>query len=84
MTSLRKIPFLWLLIFLLSLLLLTAGGRLAPQDEETTFRMTANLIESGRANITEQTFTVEPQTYLGFLPAHPTAHVIDYLGGTRP
>ena len=58
----------WLLIFLLSLLLLTAGGRLAPQDEETTFRMTANLIEFGRTAITEQSFTVEPQTYRGFLP----------------
>jgi hypothetical protein len=68
MTRTRSIPFLCLLIFLTSFLLLTAGGRLAPQDEETTFRMTANLIESGRANITEQTFTVEPQTYPGFLP----------------
>jgi hypothetical protein len=62
------IPFLWLLTFLLSLLLLTAGGRIAPQDEETTFRMTANLIEYGRTTITEQTFAVAPQTYPGFLP----------------
>jgi len=64
----RRIPFLWLLIFLLAGLLLLAGGRIAPQDEETTFRMTANLIEDGRTTITEQTFTVEPQTFPGFLP----------------
>jgi hypothetical protein len=62
------VPFFWLLVFLVSLLLLTAGGRIAPQDEETTFRMTANLIESGRTTITEQYFTVEPQVYAGFLP----------------
>ena len=31
----RRIPFLWLFIFLLAFLLLTAGGRTAPQDEET-------------------------------------------------
>ena len=60
-----------LLIFLLALLLLTAGGRIAPQDEETTYRMTANLIEYGRDSITEQVLTVEPQTYPGFLPRTP-------------
>ena len=65
----RRVPFFWLLIFLLAFLLLTAGGRLAPQDEETTFRMTANLIEFGRTAITEQTITLEPQTYPGFLPS---------------
>ena len=69
MIRLRSIPFLWLLIFLVSCLLLTAGGRIAPQDEETTFRMTANLVEYGRATITEQTFAVEPQIYPGFLPS---------------
>ena len=57
----------WLLIFLLAALLLTAGGRIAPQDEETTFRMTANLWQ-GRLTITNQSITVEPQTYAGFLP----------------
>ncbi len=69
MIRLRSIPFGWLLIFLVSALVLTAGGRIAPQDEETTFRMTANLIEYGRATITDQEFTVEPQTYAGFLPS---------------
>ncbi len=69
MIRLRSIPFVWLFIFLVSGLLLTAGGRIAPQDEETTFRMTANLIEYGRTTITEQEFTVEPQTYSGFLPS---------------
>ncbi len=64
----RRIPFLWLLILLLAFLLLTAGGRIAPQDEETTFRMTANLLEYGRTTITEQNFTVAPQAYPGFLP----------------
>ncbi len=62
-------PLLGLLIFLLAFLLLMAGGRIAPQDEETTFRMTANFIEYGRTTITEQTFTVEPQAYPGFLPS---------------
>ena len=61
--------FFWLLIFLTALLLLTAGGRLAAQDEETTFRMTANLAESGRMAISEEYFTLEPQTFAGFLPA---------------
>ncbi len=64
----RRIPFSWLLIFLLAFLMLTAGGRIAPQDEETTYRMTADLIEYGRATITAQDFTVEPQSYPGFLP----------------
>ena len=62
-------PFVWLLICLLAGLLLTAGGRLAPQDEETTYRMTANLIEYGRWTITEQTITRDVQAYPGFLPA---------------
>ncbi len=65
----RRLPFFWLLIFLLAFLLLIAGGRIAPQDEETTFRMTANLVELGRTTITEQDFTVEPQSYPGFLPS---------------
>lgn len=69
MSRRRLSPFVWLLIFLLAGLLLTAGGRLAPQDEETTYRMTANLIEYGRWTITEQTITRERQTYPGFLPA---------------
>ncbi|NTU64844.1 MAG: hypothetical protein HGB05_15955, partial [Chloroflexi bacterium] len=64
----RRIPFLWLLIFLLALLSLMAGGRIAPQDEETTYRMAANLIESGRFTITTQEFTLEAQTFPGFLP----------------
>jgi hypothetical protein len=61
--------FLALVVFLLSFLLLAGGGRIAPQDEETTFRMTANLLELGRTTITEQEFTVEPQAYPGFLPS---------------
>ena len=65
----RLTPFIWLLVFLLSFLLLTAGGRLAPQDDETPYRTTANLIEYGRWTITEQTITIEPQSYPGFLPA---------------
>ena len=64
----RRIPFLWLLVFLLALLLLMAGGRIAPQDEETTYRMAANLIESRRFTITTQEFTLEAQTFPGFLP----------------
>ena len=58
-----------MLPLLMAMLLLTAGGRIAPQDEETTYRTTANLIEYGRWTITAQTLTVEPQTYPGFLPA---------------
>lgn len=64
----RRVPFGWLLIFLLSILLLCAGGRLAPRDEETTYRMTANLIERGQLTLTQQDFTVEPQAYAAFLP----------------
>jgi hypothetical protein len=64
----RSFPFSWLLIFLLAVLLLLAGGRTAPQDEETAYRMTANLIESGRFTITTQDFTLETQTFPGFLP----------------
>ena len=66
--SVRSIPFLGLLIFLLAFLLLIAGGRTAPQDEETAYRMAANLIEYGRLTITTQDFTLEPQTIPGFLP----------------
>ena len=69
MSRTRRVSFGWLLVFLLAVLLLTAGGRLAPQDEETTYRMTANLIEYGRWTITAQTLIVEPQAYPGFLPA---------------
>ncbi len=64
----RRVPFGWLLIFLLSILLLLAGGRLAPRDEETTYRMTANLIERGQLTLTQQDFTVDPQPYPAFLP----------------
>ncbi|NTU66284.1 MAG: glycosyltransferase family 39 protein, partial [Chloroflexi bacterium] len=64
----RRVSFGWLLIFLLSILLLLAGGRLAPRDEETTYRMTANLIERGQLTLTQQEFTVEPQPYAAFLP----------------
>jgi 4-amino-4-deoxy-L-arabinose transferase-like glycosyltransferase len=62
------VPYGWLLVFLLAFLLLSAGGHIAPQDEETTFRMTAGLVESGRMDITEQYFTLAPQTFAGFLP----------------
>jgi len=68
MSSSTRISFGWLLIFLLAALLLTAGGRIAPHDEETVFRMTANLLERGQLTVTQQTFTVEPQTYPLFLP----------------
>ncbi len=68
MRHVRRVPLLWLLIFLLSFLLITAGGRIAPQDDETTFRMTANLVEYGRTTITDQEVTIPAQTYAGFLP----------------
>ena len=68
MAMMRRVPFGWLLIFLLSISLLLAGGRLAPRDEETAYRMTANLIERGQLTLTQQDFTVEPQPYAAFLP----------------
>jgi hypothetical protein len=68
MAMMRRVPFGWLLIFLVAILLLLAGGRLAPRDEETTYRMTANLIERGQLTLTQQEFTVEPQSYTAFLP----------------
>ena len=75
------VQFLWLLVFLLALLLLLAGGRIAPQDEETTFRMTANLIESGRFTITTQDFTLEAQTFPGFLPhLQPRTYITTWAG----
>lgn len=76
----RRVPFGWLPIFLLSILLLLAGGRLAPRDEETTYRMTANLIERGQVTLTQQEFTVEPQPYPAFLPqAAPRAQVTTWI-----
>jgi hypothetical protein len=68
MRTTRRFPYLALLVFLLTVLLLTAGGRIAPQDDETTFQMTANWIEYGRTTIAEQEVTFPPQSYPGFLP----------------
>jgi len=65
----KRVPFAALLVFLLASLMLLAGGRLAPHDEETLYRMTVNLVEYGQLTLTQQTFTVEPQAYPGFLPA---------------
>ena len=64
----RQIPFLSLLICLLAILLLTSGGRIAPLDDETTYRTAGNLLEYGRLSITQQTITLEPQTFPGFVP----------------
>jgi hypothetical protein len=77
----RRVPFLGLLIFLLAVLLLTAGGRIAPQDEETVYRMAANLIERGQLTITEQTFTFPLQTDPGFLPrSEPREFITTWSG----
>jgi hypothetical protein len=73
------VPHFWLLIFLLAVLLLMAGGRVAPQDEETAFRMTANLL-AGRLTITNQTVTLAAQTYPGFLPARPHTFITTWSG----
>jgi hypothetical protein len=64
----RRVPYLWLLVFLLALLLLMAGGRIAPQDEETSYRITANLVEYGSDAITTQWLRLEPLTPPDFLP----------------
>jgi len=64
----RRVPYPWLLIFLLALLLLLSGGRIAPLDEETVYLMTANLVERGQVTLTRQTLDVEPQAYPAFLP----------------
>lgn len=75
------IPFLWLLIFLLALLLALAGGRTAPQDEETAYRMAANLIEFGRFTITTQDFTLAAQTFPGFIPrSQPRTLITTWAG----
>ena len=66
----RSFPFLWPLIFLLAILLLQAGGRIAPQDEETTFRTTAHLIERGELTIGREYILQSPQTFPNFLPRH--------------
>ncbi len=65
----RRLPFFWLLVFLLSASLLSAGGRITVPDEETAFRMLGNLVEHGQLTITEQPLVVEPQHFPGFLPA---------------
>ena len=64
----RRIPFFWLLVFLLAVLLLQAGGRLAPLDEETVYRMTAHLVEDGQMTLSSDQYRDVPQTYPGFLP----------------
>ena len=80
----RHVQFPWLLIFLLATLLLTAGGRTAPQDEETAYRMAANLIESGRFTITTQDFTLEVQPFPGFLPhLQPRTYITTWAGPGR-
>jgi 4-amino-4-deoxy-L-arabinose transferase-like glycosyltransferase len=77
----RSIPFLPLIVFLLSFLLLAAGGRTAPQDEETTYRMAANLIEFGRLTMTTQDFTLPVQSFPGFLPrTQPRTLVTTWAG----
>jgi hypothetical protein len=63
-----RLPFIWLLVFLLAILLLQAGGRLAPLDEETVYRMTARLIEDGQVTLASDQYRDMPQTYPGFLP----------------
>ncbi len=65
----RRLPFFWLLVFLLSVSLLLAGGRITVPDEETAFRMLGNLVEQGQFTLTQQTLVVEPQAFPGFLPA---------------
>jgi hypothetical protein len=78
---LRRFPFFWLFIFLLAFLLLAAGGRTAPQDEETTYRMAANLIEFGRLTMTTQDFTLQTQTFPGFFPrAQPRTLITTWAG----
>lgn len=64
----RPFPFLWLLIFLLASLLLFAGGRIVGLDEETTYRMTVNLIERRQLTLDRQTFLLAVQTFPAFLP----------------
>jgi hypothetical protein len=63
-----RVPHFWLLICLLSVLLLTAAGRLGTLDDETAFEMTANLIERGQLTIDHQSTQLAVQTYPGFLP----------------
>ena len=64
----RRLPFVWLLVFLLAVLLLQAGGRLAPLDEETVYRMAVHLVEDGQVTLTYDQYRDIPQTYPGFLP----------------
>ncbi len=58
----------WFFVGLLTSLLLTAGGRLAPMDDETTYEMTANFVEYGRLTIDRGAFEPALQTSPGFLP----------------
>lgn len=68
------------LVFLLAVLILTAGGRIAPQDEETTFRATAHLLERGELTIGREAISQAAQTFPGFLPRTPRDVLTTWAG----
>jgi cadmium resistance protein CadD (predicted permease) len=72
--------FFWPLILVLAVLLLQAGGRIAPQDEETTFRMTAHLLERGEVTIGREVLLQSAQTFPGFLPRTPRDILTTWAG----
>jgi hypothetical protein len=72
--------FFWPLILLLAGLLLQAGGRIAPQDEETTFRATAHVLERGEVTIGREVILQSAQTFPGFLPRTPRDILTTWAG----
>jgi len=50
------------------LYLLTASGRIQQRDEETMYRVTRNLLETGDLAIQSEVMTLEPAGLPGFLP----------------
>jgi 4-amino-4-deoxy-L-arabinose transferase-like glycosyltransferase len=57
-----------LLILLATVLLLTAGGRTTPGDEEALYRLTRNLIERGDLTLDNEALTLPARNEPGFLP----------------
>ncbi len=72
------------LVFLLAVLILSAGGRLAPLDEETTLQMTANLVERGQLTLTSPSIDMAAQTFPGFLPRIAQLDLPTVWVGTTP
>lgn len=82
--SVRRRSYVEVLVFLLAVLMLLAGGRLAPLDEETPFQMTANLVERGQLTLASPPIDLVAQTFPGFLPRTAILNQPTVWGNTLP